>query len=151
MPTLAVELAPSFCMICCVLEERHESLTVQGLPVKELGLMISVQEVMVKMPVRDVLHVSTNKSDTYTLLWNGHKYKTSLLNIHIKCTCTHYVACIDGSIRLIGGTRPNEGRVEVCLNNRWGTVCDDAWGTVDASVACRQLGYSAHSKHNYVH
>ena len=26
-------------------------------------------------------------------------------------------------------------------------MCDDAWGTVDASVACRQLGYSAHSKH----
>ena len=65
----------------------------------------------------------------------------------MNCTCTHYVACIDGSIRLIGGTRPNEGRVEVCLDNRWGTVCDDAWGTVDASVACRQLGYSAHSKH----
>ena len=54
-------------------------------------------------------------------------------------------ACSDGGIRLIGGTRPHEGRVEVCLNSRWGTVCDDAWGTLDASVACRQLGYSAHS------
>ena len=25
-------------------------------------------------------------------------------------------------------------------------MCDDAWGTVDASVACRQLGFSGHSK-----
>ena len=52
----------------------------------------------------------------------------------------------EGAIRLAGGALPNEGRVEVCLNSRWGTVCDDAWGTVDANVACRQLGYSAHSK-----
>ena len=46
----------------------------------------------------------------------------------------------------MGGTQPNEGRVEVCLNSRWGTVCDDAWETVDASVACSQLGYSGQSK-----
>ena len=50
--------------------------------------------------------------------------------------------CEQGDIRLVGGANALEGRIEVCYNNRWGTVCDDAWGAPDASVACRQLGYS---------
>ena len=50
--------------------------------------------------------------------------------------------CLNGDIRLRGGTNLGEGRVEICNNNAWGTVCDDAWGTADANVACRQLGFS---------
>ena len=46
---------------------------------------------------------------------------------------------IEGAIRLEGGTATS-GRVEICHNNIWGTVCDDFWNTVDPQVACRQLG-----------
>ena len=60
--------------------------------------------------------------------------------------CNLIAACSNGEIRLVGGSVPNEGRVQVCQNQAWGTVCDDHWGNVDASVAWRQLSYSGQSK-----
>ena len=66
-------------------------------------------------------------------------------------TCLHLTAnappkvCEDGQIRLIGGRTATraDGRVEICFNDRWGTVCDDNFGVQEAAVVCRQQGFPA--------
>ena len=56
--------------------------------------------------------------------------------------------CNDTDIRLVDGAAANIGRVEICLNGVWGSVCDDwywwqrdHWDIREARVVCRQLGY----------
>ena len=51
------------------------------------------------------------------------------------------VPCTNGDVRLME-CYIRSGRIEVCDNNSWGTICSNSWDDIDASVACNQLGYS---------
>ena len=59
--------------------------------------------------------------------------------------------CDDGDIRLMDGKSAAEGRVEICINNVWGSVCDDSWNIYDAGVVCNQLGFQSASKLCFLH
>ena len=48
---------------------------------------------------------------------------------------------MDGDVRLVDGFNPLEGRVEICLNHAWGTICNNRFSNSDARVICRQLPY----------
>ena len=53
-----------------------------------------------------------------------------------------HLVCVSGDIRLVGsGSSESQGRVEMCYNNQYGTVCSDSWDINEAIVACNQLGF----------
>ena len=43
--------------------------------------------------------------------------------------------------RLVNGSTAHEGRIEVYHAGRWGTVCDDYFGTEEGNMVCQMLGY----------
>ena len=43
-------------------------------------------------------------------------------------------------MRLADGASYLEGRVEICSNGEWGTICNEAWNSTETDVVCRQLG-----------
>ncbi len=48
-------------------------------------------------------------------------------------------------LRLVNGSKPWEGIVEIFYNNTWGTICYDGYSSSNGVVLCKQLGYQGYS------
>ena len=65
--------------------------------------------------------------------------------------------CSDGDLRLEGASDntehgSREGRIEICFNNAWGTVCNSSFNIPDAMVACNQLtGFERDGNNTFIH
>lgn len=71
----------------------------------------------------------------------------SCVSLHAVCDgtcqcsgCSDEKTCVS-VVELVGGSLPSEGRVEIVLNGIRGTICDDEFDDVDATVVCKSLGY----------
>ena len=64
------------------------------------------------------------------------------MSLHCTDRATEPSNCTDEEMRLSGAITSNQGRLEVCMNGAWGSVCDSqgVFTTDEAKVACRQLG-----------
>lgn len=52
--------------------------------------------------------------------------------------------CVQGSTRLVGGNMTSTGRVEVCIDGQWGSICTSTANT--PSAVCNSLGFAARGK-----
>ena len=48
-----------------------------------------------------------------------------------------------GDVRLVGGPTNSSGRVEVCFDGQWGTLCGNFLRNSTANIICGQLGFSS--------
>ena len=54
--------------------------------------------------------------------------------------------CEENAVRLVDGTEPWNGRLEICKGGLWGAVCEDQFEDIDAAVTCKQLGFPTESE-----
>ena len=77
-----------------------------------------------------------------------------MIHVHkqgLQCDCGYIVSlltdkaeCTEGEVRLVDGAVESEGRVEMCVNGRWGTACaDSSWDDTDAQTVCKQMGFES--------
>ena len=92
----------------------------------------------------------------------GSKFYTVQCRLFMMTSCVlHTVSCVDGNVRLQNPDTSSEsqlpsydlikdqvsrGIVEVCVGGNYIRVCDDGWDNRDASVVCRQMGFSRYGK-----
>ena len=67
-------------------------------------------------------------------------YLCYIIDLCVDSNLATYSNCTDGQMRLVGGSSQFQGRVEVCVNNAWGTVCSRSWSNSDAKVVCKYIG-----------
>ena len=73
-------------------------------------------------------------------------YSSPVVGVICQGNTSSQLECSSGDLRLVGGERENEGRVEICVEGFWGTVCASVWSQREALVVCRQSGFGARGR-----
>ncbi|EDV19642.1 uncharacterized protein TRIADDRAFT_61895 [Trichoplax adhaerens] len=72
--------------------------------------------------------------------WGDDGGCSSAMGVYLTCASVSGEA-VEGGIKLVGSSKPSEGRVMIFHNGKWGSICGNGWDIKDAAIVCRQLGY----------
>ena len=104
-------------------------------------------------PYDDSYHYCNNYQDAAVVcqcMYNKNDMLTIVLSFtSLDTNYTVDTSCNNGDVRLVGGINELQGRVEICYNKMWGSVCHNSWSTYDANVLCKQLGYQPTGRYLY--
>ena len=86
------------------------------------------------------VHGSLHARGTHS---NRITFRALPCNETVLCNNTNVSRFYNNGIRLVGGTSPSNGRLEIQWNGQWGTICNywSYWDYRETAVACRQLGF----------
>lgn len=129
--------------------------TVAELPVQEVNESSSLKNQTQRQiwhnlsPCTEDYHSCTFKCSDTELSTCSANQQNSNASYGVWVICNHTIA--HGTLRLFGGTGASSGnansggRLEIFSEGDWGTVCGATFGSMEADVACQQLGYLRHA------
>ncbi len=78
----------------------------------------------------------------FSIFYLHGSFRILLLSLFTEEAQSSISSCPHGKVVLVEGTNEYEGRIAVCVNGQWSSICKDSfWGPPDARVICRQLGF----------
>ena len=81
---------------------------------------------------------------------DSHLGASSVINIFFYVWYVMFIfvvtVCRLGDIRLVNGNSSLEGRIEMCYNDAWSTICHTSWESSGAQQVCRQLNLPSTGK-----
>ena len=105
---------------------------------------------LLECPSNPFIESSCTHSQDVGLRCEGACMRNCTSGCYNECFYLYIIAkCETGTVRLVSGSGSyfrNYGRVELCINQTWNSICDETWDHIDASVVCHQLGYSKYGQ-----
>lgn len=87
-----------------------------------------------------VLHENPGSAEFRRRFVHLSSFPFALVSVLSACLITSSLGGTDKKLRLTAGKDNCTGRVEVKVQEEWGTVCNNGWDMDEVSVICRQLG-----------